>query len=200
MLYIQLIKVQMSKQSNMSNLKTLIDRSSTFKNSFSNSELPALPKYRTVILTCADARVDPAHIFSLDLGDSVVIRNTGGRVTSSTLEEIATLAFMVGKMDEAKGEAEVFEIIILHHTHCGAQRFADPEFQKALKTQTGVDVSSLAITDHIKSLQEDIHRLIEATNVPDHVIVSGSLYDVKTGETKMIFEPNQLRELRMAIL
>ncbi len=177
----------------MSNLKTLFSRNDEFKQHFSDSGLPILPKFRSVILACADARVDPAHIFKLDLGDSVVIRNNGGRVTPAVIEEIASLAFMVAMMDKAQGKLGPFEVVIVHHAQCGVERFADSSFQQALKNQTGVDVSSIAITNHEESLHEDIKRLRDAKEIPDYIIVSGSIYDVKSGSVNEIIKPEALR-------
>ena len=71
----------------MSNTTTLINRNRLFAKEYSGAELPVIPRLRTVILTCGDSRVDPAHVFGLDLGDAVVIRNNGGRVTPEVIED-----------------------------------------------------------------------------------------------------------------
>ena len=92
----------------MTSTTTLLDRNRQFARDFAASDLPILPKLRTVVLTCGDSRVDPAHILGLELGDAVVIRNNGGRVTPEVLHEIATLAFIVGKLDGA--ERSPFEL------------------------------------------------------------------------------------------
>ncbi len=76
----------------MSNTTTLLERNRLFASDFAAADLPILPKLRTVVLTCGDARVDPAHILGLELGDAVVIRNNGGRVTPEVVQEIAALA------------------------------------------------------------------------------------------------------------
>lgn len=83
----------------MPSTTTLLNRNRQFAGNFASADLPILPKLRTVILTCADARVDPAHIFGLELGDAVVIRNNGGRVTPAVVEEIAALSFIVAQME-----------------------------------------------------------------------------------------------------
>lgn len=175
----------------MSNLTTLFNRNLQFSNDFDAADLPILPKLRTVVLTCADARVDPAHIFKLDLGESVVMRNTGGRVTQEVVREIASMAFIVAKMDGA--ERGPFELIIMQHTHCAAERFADPNTQLALMKHVGVDVSSLAIADHETSLREDIELLRNAPEIPGYIIVSGSIYDVQNGRVREVIKPAALR-------
>lgn len=174
----------------MSSTPTLVDRNRRFASDFKYHDLPILPKLRTVVLTCADARVDPAHVLGLELGDAVVIRNTGARVTPEVIEELAALAFMVARMDgDRPGH---FEVVIVQHTQCGAERFADPMMQQALKTHCGVDVAPLAISDHESSLREDIEKLRIAPAVPGHVIVSGYIYDVAHGTIKEIAAPAQL--------
>ena len=174
----------------MTNTTTLLDRNRRFAGDFAAAELPILPKLRTVILACADARVDPAHILGLELGDAVVIRNNGGRVTRAVLEEIATLSFMVAKMEG--GEPGPFELILMQHTQCGAERFADPVFQGALKDHLGIDVSPVAITDHEQSLRDDVERLRSAPEVPGHIVVSGFIYDVKHGSVREVIAPAAL--------
>lgn len=174
----------------MSNLTTFINRNHQFSNDFKASELPMIPKLRTVVLTCADARVDPAHVFKLDLGESVVIRNTGGRVTEEIIREVAAMAFIVARMDGA--ERGPFELIIMQHTQCAAERFADPNTQSALREHVGIDVSSLAISDHEESLREDIETLRNSQEIPGYIIVSGCIYDVHSGIVREVVKPAPL--------
>jgi carbonic anhydrase len=174
----------------MSATSSLLERNGRFASEFAAADLPILPKLRAVVLTCGDARVDPAHILGMGLGDAVVIRNNGGRVTQAVIEEIATLAFLVARMDGP--ERGPFELILMQHTECGAERFADPEFQRVLKQQIGVDVSSIAIADHERSLREDIERLRSAPQVPGYIVVSGLLYDVRHGRVREVIAPTEL--------
>lgn len=174
----------------MSNTTTLLERNRQFASDFAAANLPILPKLRTVVLTCTDARVDPAHILGLELGDAGVLRNNGGRVTPEVVHEIAALAFIVAKMDGA--EPRPWDLVIMQHTQCGAERFADPDLQRALKEHVGVDVSSVAITDHELSLREDIERLRSAAEVPGHIVVSGFIYDVQHGSVREVIAPAAL--------
>ncbi|WP_162896820.1 carbonic anhydrase [Ruegeria sp. AD91A] len=162
----------------------LITRNQEFSAGFDSAGLPILPKLRTVVLTCGDARVDPAHILGLELGDAVVIRNNGGRVTRAAIEEIATLAFLVSAMTE--GREEGFNVILMQHTQCGAERLSNPDLQDALLKKLGIDVSEYAITDQESDLSADIKRLAAAPEVPDAITVSALLYDVATGKAQEI--------------
>ncbi len=64
----------------MSDLPQLLEGNRRFAAHFADGELPIRPRLSTVVLTCLDARVDPAHLFDLQLGDALVIRNGGGRI------------------------------------------------------------------------------------------------------------------------
>ena len=123
--------------------------------------------------------MDPAHVFGIELGEAVVLRNNGGRVTRPVIEEIATLAVLVNAATE--GHEDGFNVILMQHTQCGAQRLADPGLQAMLKDKLGIDVSDHAITDQVSDLATDIDRLVAAREVPDTITVSTMLYDVATG-------------------
>ena len=174
----------------MSNTTTLLNRNRQFANDFTAADLPILPKLRTVVLTCIDSRVDPAHFMGLELGDAGVIRNNGVRVTPEVVNEIAAMSFMVTMMDGDKPGP--FELLIIQHTQCGAERYADPDFQKVLKNKIGIDVSSQALTDHELSLREDVERLRSAPEIPGHIIVSGYIYDVLNGSIREVIAPAAL--------
>ncbi len=177
----------------MNSTQTLISRNNAFASQFNQEGLSILPKLRNVIITCVDARVDPAHVLGVELGDSVVIRNQGGRMTTEAIEEIATLAFMAAKLDGEKPGP--FEVIIMQHTHCGAERYADPEFQKAVKLQLGIDVSEQAIYNHEESVMSDVKKLAASPIVPNYVTVSGLIYDVKTGGVQEVSAPMPLKDI-----
>ena len=72
----------------MSELTTLMDRNQQFAEQY-GGKLNILPRLFTVVLTCTDARVDPAHYLGLELGDALVIRNGGARVSSARREDEA---------------------------------------------------------------------------------------------------------------
>ncbi|WP_420333920.1 carbonic anhydrase [Roseibium sp.] len=172
----------------------LLERNHQFVERFEAADLPIFPVLNTLVLTCIDARVDPAHILGLELGDAVIVRNNGGRVTRAAIEEIATLAFMVGKMTQ-NPEPE-FNVVLMQHTQCGAETFANTDFQTALKDALGIDVSESAIFDQETDLMRDIDRLAESPVIPGSLTVSALLYDVKTGRVREIGAPRKLAELR----
>ena len=175
----------------MTNTAALMERNRTIAESHDGTVLPPLPKYRAVILACADGRADPTHIMGLEPGDAVVIRNTGARVTKQVLEEVAALAFVVSRLDgETPGP---FEFIIMQHTQCGAQMMANPDFQAAIKGAIGVDVSESAITDQEADLKADVERVRAFAAIPDYVTVSAYLHNLGTGLAQEVCAPQPLR-------
>ncbi len=181
----------------MSNLELLKNRNLAFAETFSQGDMAALPKLGTMILTCIDARVDPAHVLGLELGDAVVFRNNGGRVTQAFQDEVTALAALVSKLT---GNADPsFTIVLMQHTKCGAQAFADPEFQALLRDRIQVDVSGNAVTDQKKDLLADIARLRDAPHLPGSITVAATLYDVETGTIQEVAPAKTLSDLRKLV-
>lgn len=174
----------------------LIARNARFAATFERGDMPILPKLRTLILTCIDARVDPAHILGLDLGEAIVARNNGGRVTRAVIEEILTLTVLVSAA--TGGQQSAFNIVLLQHINCGAQRLADPQLQGMLQQKFGIDVSEHAITDQAADLMTDIGRLADAPGMPDEMTVSAMVYDVATGAVQEVAPVKSLAEYRAA--
>ena len=81
------------------------------------------------------------------------------------------------------------EIVVLHHTDCGAQTFQNKDFQEHLKRELGVDVSDqdfLPFQDIDESVREDMRLLKDSPLIPDDVVISGAVYDVDTGRMIVI--------------
>ena len=176
----------------MADVQTLIDGNLEFARSFNQGDLALLPRLSTLVLTCLDARVDPAHFLGLELGDAVVMRNIGGRVTDEVIKQIAilwALAVVAG--------GAALDVAIVHHTDCGASRFANPQIRQRLGQAAGTGeaaIERLAITDPQTSVAEDLDRLRAAPTLPDELVVAGYVYDVTDGHVRETFAPASLRE------
>ena len=168
----------------MSHVPTLLERNAQFAQE-RHRPLPIRPEMNTVVLSCLDARTDPAHFMALDAGEAVVIRNAGGRVTPAVEQELGMLAAMVR---QAWGAA--FEIVVVHHTDCGVERLADPDARAGVSAASGVDADALAllaIADHDASLRDDLSRLRASSVVPNGITVTGLRYDPATGRAETRF-------------
>ncbi len=184
----------------MSDLPQLLERNHRFTAHFADGELPIRPRLSTVVLTCLDARVDPAHLFDLQLGDALVIRNAGGRINPGVLADLAVLGLLTAALPPDK--ATTLELVVLHHTECGMSRFADPAAQQALATRLGIEpdqvAETMAITDPAQSVRDDITRLSRSPGLPDTLVVSGLVYDTAHGTVEEIVASTSLRNIRPA--
>ncbi|WP_218653726.1 beta-class carbonic anhydrase, partial [Streptococcus pluranimalium] len=111
--------------------------------------LPIRPKTKVAIVTCMDSRLHVAQALGLALGDAHILRNAGGRVTDDMIRSLVISQQQLGTR----------EIVVLHHTDCGAQTFTNPEFHEQLHRDLGVDVADkdfLPFTDIEESVREDM--------------------------------------------
>ena len=138
------------------------------------------PKTKVAIVTCMDSRLHVAPALGLALGDAHILRNAGGRVTEDMIRSLVISQQQMGTR----------EIVVLHHTDCGAQTFNNEDFQEHLKCELGVDVSGqdfLPFQDIDESVREDMKLLRECPLIPEDVIISGAVYDVDTGSMREVY-------------
>src|SRR5260370_6748164 len=110
----------------MTTLDTLIERNQDFASQHFPKDLPLMPTLRAMIIGCVDPRIDPALLLGLKLGEAVVIRNVGGRITPGTLQTMG----MLNRVAQGEGgnPAGEFHLIVLQHTQCGITRLeGDPD-------------------------------------------------------------------------
>jgi carbonic anhydrase len=155
-----------------------------------------LPAAQVIVVTCLDHRVDPAITLGLKLGDAPVLRNAGGRVTQSVIEEIAYLAFLGRRMSggQLSDDASV-EVAVIHHTQCGTGFLADPGFRREACDATGADEKTLeasAVADPHTSVLVDVERLLTSPWLPPTMSVSGHVYDVDTGRVITVVDARKV--------
>jgi carbonic anhydrase len=63
---------------------------------FDKGDLPMPPGRHFVILTCMDARLDPAKYAGLAEGDAHVIRNAGGRASDDAIRSLVISYKLLG--------------------------------------------------------------------------------------------------------
>ena len=175
-------------------LTALLERNRSFADQFEARDLNIRPRMSTILLTCVDSRVDPAHIFGVGLGDAVVIRNAGGRITPAVMGDLGILSILAANMPG--GSAMQPELVVIHHTDCGMSRLANPTIQEQVAKKLGLsvdEVSAMAITDPTTSVQDDVDRLRHTPGTPDQLVVSGFVYDVCNGTINQVVPPAPLR-------
>ena len=142
--------------------------------------IPFLPHQQLYVITCIDPRVEPAAILGIDLGDAIVARNVGGRVTPAVLQDLAWISYL---HETKTPDARWFELLVVHHTDCGSGLLADQDLREDF-ARRGFDereLASLPVLDPAATVREDVAKLVAAPQVSDRIAVSGYSYDLKTG-------------------
>jgi carbonic anhydrase len=167
----------------------LLERNEQFARAYTPVPL-GLPAARVMVVTCVDHRVDPAITLGLKLGDAPVLRNAGGRVTQSIIEEVAYLAFLGRRLFNVQlTEDRRFEVAVIHHTQCGTGFLADPGFRQEAAEATGVGEAALeatAVGDPHATVTVDVERLLTSPLLPPMMGVSGHVYDLETGRVTTV--------------
>jgi carbonic anhydrase len=125
------------------------------------------PGRRLAVVTCMDARIDVFAVLGLHLGEAMVIRNAGGRVTDDVLRSLALAVHVLG----------VEAVVVMQHTKCGLAGVTDAE----LRQRTGADFGFFPIDDHAAALREDIELLTTKAYLEPISVIAGFVYDVETG-------------------
>jgi len=151
------------------------------------------PGRHFAILTCMDARLDPAKYAGLAEGDAHVIRNAGGRASDDAIRSLVISYKLLGTR----------EWFVIHHTDCGMETFTSEIMGDLLSgslktssvdesgwhdcncgggTNDGKYINWLTISDNAKSVVEDVQRIRSNSMVPADIPIYGYIYDCKTGK------------------
>lgn len=168
-------------ESGVAGIEAALARNRAFASAGGHEGASLFPTLGLLVVTCVDPRVDPAHILGLELGDAIVIRNNGGRITPQVIDDLAYVSQLA---ETARPDGPLFEIAVIHHTQCGAARLADDAFRHQYAERIGADESGLrehAVLDPTATAASDVDRLRTATAISPRITVSGHVYDVATG-------------------
>ncbi len=177
----------------MSVLAEVLSANESYAESFgARSELALSPVRGFAILTCMDARLDPAKYAGLAEGDAHVIRNAGGRASDDAIRSLVISHKLLGTR----------EWFVIHHADCGMEFFTDEVIRGLLASSLetaalgpegfhdvgtgpgsheGDYIDWLTISDQVQSVVEDVRRIKGHPLVPDSIPVYGYIYDVKSG-------------------
>jgi carbonic anhydrase len=155
-------------------------------------DLAMPPARQFAILTCMDARLDPAKYAGLAEGDAHVIRNAGGRASDDAIRSLVISYKLLGTK----------EWFVIHHTNCGMETFNNEIMGDLLSgslktasvddsgwhdsnagggTSDGKYVEWLTITDQSRSVVADVQRIRNNSMVPKDIPVYGYIYDCSSG-------------------
>ncbi|MFL5706855.1 MAG: beta-class carbonic anhydrase [Ktedonobacteraceae bacterium] len=142
---------------------------------FQQGHLPMPPARQVAVLTCMDARLDPARFLGLQEGDAHVIRNAGGRASADAIRSLVISEQLLGTTT----------VVVIHHTDCGMLTFSNADLRTKLKQELKADADAidfLPFTDLEQSVRDDVATLKASPLIPDNVDISGFIYDVSSGK------------------
>jgi carbonic anhydrase len=138
--------------------------------------MDARPRLRTAILTCMDARIDPAILFGLKPGEAHILRNAGARATPDVLRSLAVSQAMLGTR----------EVLVLAHTECGLLGRTEEEVAGIVERASGHPPKMPMGSFH--DLDAAVHESVEAIRNCDFLthrdLVRGYVLDVADGSVR----------------
>jgi carbonic anhydrase len=174
-------------------LEQVLTANNQYAESFGDKASLALPPARRfAVLTCMDARLDPAKFAGLSEGDAHVIRNAGGRASDDAILSLVISYKLLGPR----------EFFVIHHTDCGMLFFSNDVIRgllsKSLETaelradgfhdvgqgpgsRAGEFIEWLTIADAERGVVDDVVRIRNHALVPRTIPIYGYIYDVRSG-------------------
>jgi carbonic anhydrase len=198
-----MILVMSEQSSSSNNFSAVITANKDYSDSFDKADLAAPPARHFAILTCMDARMDPAKFAGLAEGDAHVIRNAGGRATDDAIRSLIISHKFLGTL----------EWYIIQHTGCGmasvtdseiaellaedletavhnGERWSNPQREHSDNTKPGSTAGQAihwhTFTDLRASVLGDVEAIKNHQLVPSHIQVYGFIYDVKSGQLTQV--------------
>lgn len=174
-------------------LSEVLNANQNYVGGFTKGDLALPPARQFAILTCMDARLDPAKYAGLSEGDAHVIRNAGGRASDDAIRSLVISYKLLGTK----------EWFVIHHTDCGMELFTNDIMgdllSSSLKTASidasgwhdccegpgctdGKYINWLTIKNMDDSVTEDVMRIRNHPLVPGNIPIYGFVYDVRTGK------------------
>jgi len=175
-------------------LNEVLEANRNYSANFGEKGKLALPPARRfAILTCMDARLDPAKYAGLAEGDAHVIRNAGGRASDDAIRSLVISYKLLGTR----------EFFVIHHTNCGMEFFSNEVMRgllaSSLKTaqltsegfrdvgkgpgsHAGDYIEWLTIKDQRQAVLDDVERIRTHPLVPKSIPIHGFIYDVGSGK------------------
>jgi carbonic anhydrase len=175
-------------------LTEVLESNRKYASNFGEKGKLALPPARRfAILTCMDARLDPAKYAGLAEGDAHVIRNAGGRASDDAIRSLVISYKLLGTR----------EFFVIHHTNCGMEFFSNEVMRELLASSletaeltpkgfrdvgrgpgsnAGEYIEWLTIRDQAQAVIDDVERIRNHPLVPKSIPIYGFVYDVSSGK------------------
>jgi len=142
---------------------------------FDKGRLPMPPGRRFAVVTCMDARLDPAGFLGLDEGDAHVIRNAGGLVNDETIRSLVISHHLLGTE----------EAVVVGHTDCGMLTFTNDDLHEQLGPSSQ-SIDFQPFPDVAERVRQSVETIRNHPLLPDSFGATGFVYDVRTGRIEEV--------------
>jgi carbonic anhydrase len=146
-----------------------------YASGFGKGELPMPPGRKFAVVTCMDARLDPAQFLGLEEGDAHVIRNAGGLVNDETIRSLVISHQLLGTE----------EAVVIGHSDCGMLTFTNDDLHERLGPESE-DIDFQPFPDVAERVRQSVEAIRSHPLLPDSFGASGFVYDVRTGRIEPV--------------
>lgn len=156
----------------------LLANNARYAAEFSGGTLRLRPLRQIAILTCMDSRYTAQGVLGLQLGDSHVIRNAGGRASDDAIRSLVLSSTALGTR----------HCVVIHHTDCGLLGVTNEELRARVEAASGArpEIDFLPFDDVAASVKEDVATLRACPYFPPEYEVIGFVYEVTTGRLRPV--------------
>ena len=159
----------------MSIVDEVTEANQSYASGFAKGDLPMPPGRKFAVVTCMDARLDPARFLGLEEGDAHVIRNAGGLVNDETIRSLVISHHLLGTQ----------EAVVIGHTGCGMLTFTNADLHEKL----GPDAESIdfqPFPDVAERVRQSVETIRSHPLLPDSFGANGFVYEVETGRIEPV--------------
>jgi carbonic anhydrase len=146
-----------------------------YASGFTKGDLPMPPRRKFAVVTCMDARLDPARFLGLDEGDGHVIRNAGGLVNDETIRSLLISHHLLGTQ----------EAMVIGHTDCGMLTFSNADVHEKLGPESE-SIDFQPFPDVAERVRQSVETIRSHPLLPDSFGASGFVYDVGSGRIEPV--------------
>lgn len=162
----------------MSETERLVQNAADYASHFDHGALPLRPRKHVAVLACMDSRLRIFGLLGLEEGDAHVIRNAGGIATEDAIRSIVISQRLLGTS----------EIIVIHHTDCGMEKFTDDSIKAEIQAETGIRPSFAfeAFSNAEDDVRQTISRLKASPFIPHRGNIRGFIFEVDSGRIREV--------------
>jgi carbonic anhydrase len=146
-----------------------------YASAFGKGDLPMPPGRKFAVVTCMDARLDPARFLGLEEGDAHVIRNAGGLVNDETIRSLVISHQLLGTE----------EAVVIGHTDCGMLTFTNADVHEKLGPESE-SIDFQPFPDVAERVRQSVETIGSHPLLPDSFGATGFVYDVESGRIEPV--------------